>query len=72
MPFSSRPEWIEAWKAQRQIEHMFEIDAHGREPAAVRQPVGAQADEDRADDREQRKADPGADQRQRARGGRAL
>ena len=53
-----------AVKAHRQIEHMLEIEPHGGEPPAMREPVGVKPDEDRAQDREEREADPGDDERQ--------
>ena len=39
-------------EAQRQMQNVFEIAAHRGEASAMREPVGEETDEDRADDRE--------------------
>ena len=52
-------------EAQRQMQDMLEIERHRREAAAMREAIGKKADEDGADDRKQRKADPGRDQREK-------
>ena len=51
-------------KAQRQAENVVEIIRHDREPAAMREPVGVEADENRAADREQAEGGPGGHERQ--------
>jgi hypothetical protein len=44
---------------------MVEIFGHHRKAAPMREPVGVQADQDRAADRKQAEARPGGDERQK-------
>ncbi len=64
-PFQQPAGMDGSMEGKRQVEHMLEIGAHRGETPPMGHPVGTKADEDRADDREQGEADPGADQRRK-------